>query len=130
MQAKLKLFSLWFLAVFFVMNGLSHFFNAPYYLMIMPPYLPWHLPLVYLTGFGELGLGALLLAPMFRGLARWGLIALLLAIFPANIHMALHHEIFPAVEPRFLLWRLPLQFLLMAWIYWSTSPGRPSPPPL
>lgn len=120
-MAKIKLGLKYLCALFFVLAGLNHFLNPIFYLKIMPPYLPWHLPLVYLSGVVEIALGCLLLLPQFTRLAAWGLIALLLAVFPANIHMALHHELYPEYSSPALWLRLPLQFVLLAWAYWYTA---------
>lgn len=91
----------------------------------MPPYLPWHLLLVYLSGFFEIALGILLLISKFTHIAAWGLIALLIAVFPANIHMAVNHELFPEYRAMKLWLRLPLQLVLMALSYWYTLPVVP-----
>lgn len=108
----------------FVGAGLYHFINPDFYLRIMPPYLPWHLFLVYLSGFFESALGLLLLTRRFSRLAAWGLIALLIAVFPANVHMALNPQLFPAI-PQIALWlRLPLQFVFIAWAYQYTRNRR------
>lgn len=117
---KLKLISKYLLCVFFVAAGLNHFINPAFYLKIMPPYLPWHLFLVYLSGFFEVALGALLLVPSFTRTAAWGLIALLVAVFPANIHMATNPQIYPDINPLALWLRLPLQAVLIAWAFWHT----------
>jgi uncharacterized membrane protein len=110
----------WLLAVLFVLAGANHFRDPDFYLRIMPPYLPWHLALVYLSGAFELFLGALLLVPKWSALAAWGLIALLIAVFPANLHMALNAQLYPEVSPVALWARLPLQGALIAWAYWFT----------
>jgi len=108
----------------FVLAGLYHFINPAFYLRMMPPFLPWHLFLVYLSGFLEMALGILLLVPKFTRLSAWGLIALLVAVFPANVHMALNPQLFPGL-PRVALWlRLPLQAVLIAWAYWFTRGER------
>ncbi len=104
----------------FVLAGLNHFRNPGFYVGIMPPYLPWPLALVYLSGVAEVVLGALLLFPTWTVMAGWGLIALLVAVFPANVHMAMHPELYPSVSPTALLMRLPIQGLLIAWAYWYT----------
>ena len=104
----------------FVVAGLNHFRNPGFYVGIMPPYLPWPLALVYVSGVAEAVLGALLLFPTWTVLAAWGLIALLIAVFPANVHMAMHPELYPSVPPTLLLIRLPVQGLLIAWAYWYT----------
>jgi uncharacterized membrane protein len=106
------------LAVFFFLAGLNHFLNHEFYVRIMPPYMPWHLLLVYLSGVCEIVLGALLLVPKLERMAAWGLIALLIAVFPANIHMAVHPELFPTFSAMGLWIRLPLQAVLIAWAYW------------
>ena len=82
----------------------------------MPPYLPAPRALVYLSGVAEFLLGGLLLFPKTRRWAAWGLIALLIAVFPANFYMWRHAERF-AIAPGLLLLRLPLQGLLIAWAW-------------
>ena len=109
-------------ATSFVLAGLNHFINTDFYLKIMPPYLPWHLLLVYLSGVVEMGLGALLLIPTWARVAAWGLIALLVAVFPANIHMAVNHDLYPNYSVTALWLRLPLQIVLMVCAYWYTVP--------
>ena len=119
----LKSILLYLLGLFFVLAGLNHFVSPAFYLRIMPPYLPWHLPLVYLSGFFEVLLGTLLLWPQVRRPAAWGLIALLVAVSPANLHMALHPALYPELSPVLLWARLPLQLVLVAWAYWYARPA-------
>ncbi len=107
----------------FIGAGANHFVNAAFYVAIMPPYLPWPLALVYLSGGAEMGLGALLLVQRWARWAAWGLIALLIAVFPANLHMALHTDLYPWAEPWALWLRLPLQAVLIAWAHAYTRPG-------
>jgi uncharacterized membrane protein len=110
------------LAVFFVAAGVSHFLLRDFYLAIVPPYLPAHRMLVDVSGVFEIlgGLGVLL--PATRSAAGWGLVALLCAVFPANLHMALHPEQFAAMgfTPGALYARLPLQAVFVAWAWWAT----------
>jgi uncharacterized membrane protein len=108
----------------FVLAGILHFLSPDKYLRIMPPYLPWHPELVAVSGAFEVALGVLLLIPRVSALAAWGLIALLIAVFPANIHMAINTELFPEFPPTALWIRLPLQGVLIAWAYWFTRPVR------
>lgn len=119
---KVKIALKYVFAIFFVLAGINHFLNSAFYMRIMPPYLPWHLFLVYLSGLFEIGLGFLLLVPKFTPLAGWGLIALLIAVFPSNIHMAINPQLFPEFSPTLLWLRLPLQLVLIAWAYWYTPP--------
>ena len=116
----LKLFSRWIFGLLFIAAGLNHFRTPEFYTKIMPPYLPWHYELVIISGIAEALLGLSLLIPATSSWAAWGLILLLIAVFPANLHMALHPEQFPTL-PKVTLWlRLPLQGVLMAWAYWYT----------
>jgi uncharacterized membrane protein len=121
---KLKILLKYLLCVFFVAAGLNHFVNPAFYLKIMPPYLPWHLFLVYLSGLFEVALGVLLLLPALTRAAAWGLIALLIAVFPANIHMVINPQLYPEINPLALWIRLPLQAVLVAWAYWYTRPAE------
>ena len=105
---------------FFIGAGLNHFISTDFYLSIMPPYLPWRLPLVYASGVAETALGALLLVRRWSRIAAWGLILLLIAVFPANLHMALNAELYSQFSPTLLWLRLPLQGLLIAWAYLYT----------
>ena len=104
----------------FLLAGSLHFLKPRPYLAIMPRYLPAHRVLVYASGAAEIAGGAGVLHPRTRRPAGWWLIATLLAIFPANVEMAVHHERFARI-PRPLLWaRLPLQGALIAWV-WKTA---------
>ncbi len=107
------------LALFFGLAGLNHFRNPQPYLAMMPPYLPFPDALNLISGAAEIAGAMGLLIPALRRAAAWGLMVLLIAVFPANIHVALHG--WPGVNlPVWVLWaRLPLQFALLAWVYYS-----------
>jgi uncharacterized membrane protein len=105
-------------AVFFILAGLNHFRIQELYVRMMPPSLPWPLLLVYVSGLAEILLGMMLLVPSLVRLAAWGLVVLLIGVFPANIHMAVHAELFPEFNAALLWARLPVQALLIAWAYW------------
>jgi uncharacterized membrane protein len=109
--------------LFFAGAGINHFVLTGFYLRMMPTYLPWHVEIVQITGVAEVVLGTLLLIPRTSGVAAWGLIVLLIAVFPANVQMALHPETFPEFRPAALWLRLPLQGVLIAWAWWYTT-GR------
>ena len=116
-----------FLAFFFIVAGANHFLSPDTYLPLMPDYLPWHLPLIYLSGLAEIlgGIGICFLA--WRRLAGWWLIAVLVAVFPSNIHMLMNDvTLGNAAVPTWVFWiRLPLQGVLMAWIYWACVKDSP-----
>lgn len=119
---RLRRFGLYALAVFFVLAGAGHFVNPDFYLAMMPAWLPAHAELVWISGLAEAALGIAVLVPALRRSAGWGLIALLVAVFPANANMALHAERFPNI-PMWALWvRLPFQALFIAWAWWATRP--------
>ena len=119
-EHRLKQISRYLYGVFFVVAGTFHFLYTSFYVSIMPPYLPWPVQLVYLSGIAEIGLGGCLMLRQYSRLAAWALIALLIAVFPANVHMALHPEDFAGVSPVLLWLRLPGQGLLILWAYWYT----------
>jgi uncharacterized membrane protein len=104
--------------VFYIFAGICHFLDTAAYQKIVPPDLPWHRALVYLSGAAEITGGVCLLIRRFRRPAVWGLIALLVAVFPANIYMAISNvQVTSAPLPAWLLWaRLPVQFLLIWWL--------------
>lgn len=117
------------LGSFMVLAGVNHFLNPRLYLQIMPPYLPWHAALVAISGYFQIGLGLLVFVPRYRRLAGWGIVALLIAVFPANLHMALNPDRFARI-PQWVLWlRLPLQAVLIAWAEWSTRGINEQRPP-
>lgn len=110
------------LAIFFVMAGVMHFLLPQFYVQIMPPYLPWPLALVYISGACEVLGGCAILPVATRRFAGFGLIALLVAVFPANVQMVIDPEAVADWNiPVWILWlRLPLQAALIAWVYWVT----------
>ncbi|MBA3819561.1 MAG: DoxX family membrane protein [Deltaproteobacteria bacterium] len=112
----------WLLTVVMVGAGVNHFVNPAAYVGIMPAMLPAPLALVYISGVAEILGGLGLILPATRKLAAWGLIALLIAVFPANVNMAVN-ELPRGTDavPTWMLWaRLPLQLLAIAWCYWFT----------
>jgi uncharacterized membrane protein len=104
------------LAALFVGAGLWHFLRPASYLRFMPPGLPAPLVLVYLSGFFEILGGLGLLWRRSRRWAGWGLLALLVAVFPANVYMLMIHE--QLGIPGWLAWgRLPLELPLLWWTW-------------
>ena len=112
------------LAALFITAGGLHFVLTRTYVSIMPDYLPAHTLLVQISGVCEMLGGVGLLLGFSRVVAAWGLVALLVAVMPANLNMALHPERWPGF-PVWALWgRLPLQLPLIywAWLYTRTQP--------
>ncbi|MBS1120245.1 MAG: hypothetical protein H6Q90_2473 [Deltaproteobacteria bacterium] len=114
----------WVLTIIMVGAGVSHFLNPAPFVAMMPEALPAHEALVYVSGGFEILGGLGLILPATRRLAAWGLIALLIAVFPANLNMAVNHLPLGTTEvPTWALWaRLPLQLVAIAWASWYTRP--------
>ena len=117
---KLVLFGL---SAFFIYFGIDHFVNPDFYLSIMPPAFPLHEEAVYISGFFEVLGGVGVLIARLRKIAGWGLVALLIGVYPANIYMAITPEAFPDIPIAVLYIRLPLQFLFFYWAYSVTRPA-------
>lgn len=117
---EIKIISLYTLAAFLAGAGIMHFVATKFFLRIMPPYIPWHKPIVYLSGLAEIGLAILLVIADYSSWAAWGVIALLVAVFPANIY----HFTSGGAGMRIPRWalavRLPLQVVLIGWAWWHT----------
>ena len=107
----------WVLAVAMVFAGVMHFVKPRFYLRMMPPYVPMHREVVIVSGVIEIALGVALLVEQTRPWSAYALIALFVAVFPANVHMALHAKELRVPPP--IGWgRLPFQALFIAWAWW------------
>ena len=119
------------MGLFYIGNGVNHLVNVEVYRPIMPPYLPYTDALIVLSGLAELGLGLAVLIPRTRRLAAWGIILLLIAIFPANVHGALNNVPLGGGEDGAGIWnwvRLPFQLVFIAWAWWYTRPDGVTAP--
>jgi uncharacterized membrane protein len=110
------------LAICIIVVGVMHFVVSDSFVKIVPDYLPYHLGLVYVSGFFEILGGIGILVPPVSQAAAWGLLMLFIAVFPANINMAVNAIDLPHIPDSSLLrWgRLPLQAVLIAWAWWYT----------
>jgi uncharacterized membrane protein len=113
------------LAVAMVIVGMTHFVIPEPYVKIVPSQLPHPLGLVYLSGFYEILGGIGLLVPPVSQAAAWGLIILFIAVYPANINMAVNHIKLDNIpdSPWFQAIRLPFQAVFLAWAWWYTKPS-------
>ena len=109
------------MAGFYILAGINPFVYPGFYKKIMPPWLDGHYALIFISGVAEVVVGILLLPVKTRQLAAWSIIALLIAVFPANVQMMINFR----EEQNAYLWiavlRLPLQLLLIWWAYKYTS---------
>lgn len=118
-MSKTRVALRWLAAVFFVAAGANHFRMPAIYLGMMPPWLPAPEAMNAISGVAEILGGLGLLVPRTRRLAGWGLIALLVAVFPANVHVALQGRMPGTDFSPLMLWlRLPFQPVMIAWVWW------------
>lgn len=114
------------MGIFYIGAGVNHFANPKMYIAVMPPYIPWPVMMVTISGIAEIlgGIGVLIpngfVFSRTRAAAAWGLVALLVAFLPVHINMCLHPEQFSNV-PLWAIWlRLPLQVPLILWAWYYT----------
>ncbi|HEY5228757.1 MAG TPA: DoxX family membrane protein [Opitutaceae bacterium] len=119
-KKKAKLNLRYLLAAFFIVAGLNHFRSPDVYVAMIPPWLPRPYVLNAVSGVCEVMGGIGVLVPSLRVAAGWGLVALLVAVFPANLHVALMGRM-PgfSFSPATLWLRLPFQAVLVAWVAWT-----------
>lgn len=126
-MSRTKRISMWVMASLYAFIGFNHLMNPGQFVAIMPPGLPMPEVLNVVSGLAEIVLGVFLLEPRVRVLAAWGIIALLVAVLPANIHVATANLGLPDMAPGtgnpLVNWvRLPLQAVLVVWAWWYTRP--------
>ena len=107
-------------SIFYVLVGIKHFIDPNFFLAIVPPYLPYHLELVYISGLFEILFGVMILFPKYRYWGSVGLILLLIAVFPANIYLFQSIDAQKAIgaTQEIATWRLPVQGIFILVAYW------------
>ena len=108
-------------SIFYVIVGIKHFIEPEYFLSIVPPYLPYHLELVYISGLFEILFGLLILFPKYRYYGAIGLILLLIAVFPANIYLAQTNGVAMDTTAAVAWYRLPFQTVFILLAYWHRN---------
>ena len=121
MKYDIKYLSLMVMGIFYISIGISHFTSPIWYVQIVPPYLPYKLELVYISGIFEILFGGMLLFKKTRFLAGWGLILLLIAVYPANIYLAQTNGAAMNTTPLIAWGRLPVQFIFVGLAYWHSK---------
>jgi len=115
-----KKISLYLQSGFYILAGIMHFLNPDFYMKIMPPFIPFPMLMIYISGVAESALGIGLFVEKTRRLSAWGIIALLIAVFPANIY-AYYADINLGAPLWVNLFRLPIQGLFIWWAYSFTK---------
>ena len=121
MISKIKTISIIIMTLFYIGAGINHFINPDWFVRIVPPILPFKITIVYISGIFEVILGCLLIFPKTRFIAGWGLILLLLAVYPANIYVALTNGKAMDTTPMIAWARLPFQFVFIGLAYWHSK---------
>ena len=121
MRFGIEIGSIIIMSIFYVGVGVKHFTNPMWFVKIVPPILPYKLSLVYISGFFEILFGTMLLFPYTRYVAAWGLIMLLIAVFPANIYLAMTNGAALNTTPLIAWGRLPFQFVFIGIAYWHST---------
>ena len=125
MKKYIKYFSILLISGFYIYAGILHFIDPEWFLFIMPPFLSSiGLELIYISGFFEIILGLLLLFSKTRKIAAYGLILLLIAVYPSNIYLAFNHKAQESIGISSFMasWvRLPIQFVFIALAYWHSK---------
>ena len=117
MKFDIKYLSLVVMGIFYILVGISHFTSPIWYVQIVPPSLPYKLELVYVSGLFEILFGGMLFFKKTRFLAGWGLILLLIAVYPANIYLAQTNGAAMNTTPLVAWGRLPVQFIFVGLAY-------------
>ena len=121
----LKYISIYIMSILYIYVGINHFIDTKSFLIIIPPYLQTiGLEIIYLSGIIEIILGILLIIPKYRKIASYGIILLLIGVYPANIYLAFNEEPqnLMGISSFMASWvRLPLQFIFLGLAYWHSK---------
>ena len=119
-----KILTIFVMSFFYIYVGIRHFIEPEWFVQIMPPFLPYHFELIYLSGFFEILFGVMLLFKRTRALACFLIILLLVAVYPANIYLAFNEAPQQAlgISSFMASWvRLPIQFIFIGLAYWHSK---------
>ena len=117
----IKSVTVYIMGLFYIVAGVKHFHDPAWFIRIVPPILPFKMALVYISGFFEVFFGILLMIEKTRSIAGWGLILLLIAVYPANIYLAQTNGSTINISSAIAWWRLPFQVLFIAIAYWHSK---------
>ena len=121
MKINIKFITILIMSCFYMNVGVKHFVEPEWFLQIMPPQFPNHYEAVYLSGFFELLFGFLLINPQTRFLAVWGLIFVMITVFPANLYLAVSNGEAMVISKELAWGRLPFQYVFIGLAYWHSQ---------
>lgn len=116
-----KFITILIMSCFYMNVGVKHFIEPEWFLQIMPPNFPHHYKAVYWSGFFELLFGFLLINPMTRQLAGWGIIFVMITVFPANLYLAVTDGAAMNISKEFAWGRLPFQYVFIGLAFWHAK---------
>ena len=121
MKINLKFITILIMSCFYINVGVKHFVEPEWFLQIMPPTFPHHYLAVYISGFFELLFGFLLIIPKTRFVAGWGIIFVMITVFPANLYLAVNDGTVMGISKELAWGRLPFQYVFIGLAYWHAK---------
>ena len=121
MRIDLKVITILIMSCFYMNVGVKHFVEPEWFLQIMPPNFPHHYQAVYGSGFFELLFGFLLINPLTRFIAGWGIIFVMITVFPANLYLAVNDGAVMGISKELAWGRLPFQYVFIGLAYWHAQ---------
>ena len=121
MRMDLKFITILIMSCFYMNVGVKHFIEPEWFLQIMPPNFPYHYQAVYWSGFFELLFGFLLINPKTRFIAGWGIIFVMITVFPANLYLAVNDGAVMGISKELAWGRLPFQYVFIGLAYWHAQ---------
>jgi len=121
MRFDLKFLTILIMSCFYMNVGVKHFVEPEWFLQIMPPNFPHHYQAVYWSGFFELLFGFLLINPYARFIAGWGIIFVMITVFPANLYLAVNDGAVMGISKELAWGRLPFQYVFIGLAYWHAQ---------
>jgi len=121
MRINFKFITILIMSCFYMNVGVKHFVEPEWFLQIMPPNFPHHYQAVYWSGFFELLFGFLLINPLTRFIAGWGIIFVMITVFPANLYLAVNDGAVMGISKELAWGRLPFQYFFIGLAYWHAQ---------
>ena len=121
MKMNFKFITILIMSCFYMNVGIKHFVEPEWFLQIMPPNFPHHYQAVYWSGFFELLFGFLLINPKTRFIAGWGVIFVMITVFPANLYLAVNDGAVMGISKELAWGRLPFQYVFIGLAYWHAQ---------